>query len=298
MFKFVYLDQNAWICLLREYEGKMHDVDIKRSLEVVLKASENGDAVFPLSLIHLKETSRRLDQQKRDRFFDFLFRVSKGYAIVPFVRIIDIEINQVVRKQVGLPTVDLKCVVVGKGLPFILGARAEISKKRNSPDIPASLKKALLEKVESPETLLWCMKSSTLEFRKGRRIERKILETLENIRKEDMMIKDKDLRRRINMAKFLVNTINPKLAKFTYALGLDPELVIPKGIDKEQIEKLFQNMPSLYTTWVLTYIRDNQSQRKIDKNDLRACPFIDCFMSIPLNLRSRLCSGSSPSFGR
>jgi len=233
--------------------------------------SENGDAVFPISLVHLIETSTVGDDRKREEFLEFMFRVSRGYAIVPFVRIINFEIYQAVLKQVGLPTIDLKEVVVGKGLPFILGAKPEIVKRhKDSRDIPEDLRKTLLEKVESPQTLLLCMKNKRVveEARKGRDKELRILEELETIRSEDEKIRDKDLRRRINIVKYFRSLIVPEMAGTTLRLGLHPKFVMPESTTREEVDTLFQNMPTAYTLWVLTWRRDVQRHRKIDKNDM------------------------------
>jgi hypothetical protein len=266
MKKTVYLDQNAWITLLREKEGKTRNSEIRKSLETVVEASENDKAILPISIVHLTETAVRRNDESRDKLFDFMFGISKGYAIIPYSRIVDREIWEAVKKTAGLPTVDLEQVVIGKGISFVFGAKANIvTRDKGSQDMPEDLKRRILEKVESLDTLRHLMKNKELIQKMGRK-DVEILGELEKSRKQDEGIKGKDLRRRVNIARVFRDIITPELTRVRIALGLEPRL--PADITREEIEELFRDIPTLYTSWELTFRRDVQFQRKIHKNDL------------------------------
>lgn len=133
-----------------------------------------------------------------------------------------------------------------------------------------------------------------MKYRKGiedlRRIRKEmeegLIEKLEATRKEDEKFRDNDLRCRVSAARFLINDIVPKITRITIDLGLSKEVVMPKDITIEEMEKLFQSMPTLYTTWALTFKRDIQTNRKIEKNDLNdiaalsiAIPYCDIIVT-------------------
>ena len=55
--KIIYLDQKGWINLAKIYYGNPSDSE-KKLLDKIIDASENGTAIFPISMIHLGETTR------------------------------------------------------------------------------------------------------------------------------------------------------------------------------------------------------------------------------------------------
>lgn len=77
----MYLDQNKWIQLAREENGKNSKTSVKAALEFVLTASRAGTVAFPLSAIHYMETARIHDLQRRSRLGSFMWELSKGYTI-------------------------------------------------------------------------------------------------------------------------------------------------------------------------------------------------------------------------
>jgi hypothetical protein len=159
--KIVYLDQNVWISLLREKEGRTSHPEIRNSLEAVLEASMSETAMFPLSINHFIETSRRSNEKKRETLFRFMFDISRGNAIIPYSsRIVHWEIEDAVRRRVGFPATDLSPFVIGKGFSFLFGARPDIVKRNgDSPDVPQDLRRRLLEKFESVDTLIMGMRN-------------------------------------------------------------------------------------------------------------------------------------------
>ena len=58
--KIVYLDQRVWIELGRAYFGKEKDKDIIKVCEIVRKASESDDIIFPLQVVPKPHINSRL----------------------------------------------------------------------------------------------------------------------------------------------------------------------------------------------------------------------------------------------
>ncbi len=53
--KVIYLDENCWIEIAKRYYGKSTRLE-KKLVDNILLASEEGQAIFPLSISHLEET--------------------------------------------------------------------------------------------------------------------------------------------------------------------------------------------------------------------------------------------------
>lgn len=80
--KVIYLDQNKWIQLSRIYYGKENEN--KDILDLVLKKSETGEWIFPLSIIHFFETTTRLQKEQKNKLAKFMGAVSRNWTIYPF----------------------------------------------------------------------------------------------------------------------------------------------------------------------------------------------------------------------
>ncbi len=266
MPKLVYLDQNHWITLARQQEGLGNNDDVKKSLDAVKRASKKGDTRFPLSFVHLTETCSTRNRKRRESLAKFMVDISCGYTIIPYVSVMNAEVQQAMVKQLGLCTTDLRQFVVGRGIPAILGSKLELI---DAEGLPADFKTELLQKIEEPETLLRCMTDEGIieAFRKSRSSDTEVVEKLEKIRKEDEKIPDKDSRRRISFAKFFKSDILPEMVRITNALGVKPQQVMPESMTEEDAEKFFLNIRTAYTSFTLTHKRDVQRHRRIDKHD-------------------------------
>lgn len=76
----VFIDQNKWIDLARIHMGK--DVDPARQLlyEELKTAVAGGKVLFPLTVAHILETSKRNDPDSRSHLAEVQAALSKGYV--------------------------------------------------------------------------------------------------------------------------------------------------------------------------------------------------------------------------
>ena len=275
----VHLDQWNWIELARGYYGRAPD--LQKVAQIVVKKSESGQVIFPLSLTHLDETIRNLNRERRKRLAEYMMRVSQGWAILPAPFIIDLEIEDACLKHQGLNGYDLQNIAIRKGLSQLVGAKAhlEIENKDSHHSLPQELERKLpdlerylLESLETPEALLFLMEFGIGQSQLKEMQERSMMiaEELEQIRSsESLRIKDNDVRRRAAMANYCVTVINPKLIKFLTSIHVDPEIFAEKVLtDQESAVRFFQSMPTSYCIVQLTFYRDMQRTRKIQPNDL------------------------------
>ena len=232
----VHLDQKNWIELARGYYGRAPD--LQKIAQNVVKKSESGQAIFPLSIAHFDETVRNLNRERRQRLAEYMMLVSQGWAILPAPMIVVPEIENACLKQLGLPCYDLQKFAIKKGVSQLVGAKGALVDRDPSHPLPQDLKKKLLETMESPETLLFLMQSGFAESELKKMQERGLAETekFEQIRSSWSRIKDNDLRRRATLADYLVKEINPIAVKFLLSIHVNPEVFANKVLrDREKI---------------------------------------------------------------
>lgn len=232
--RIVYLDQKNWIELARGYYHRTPA--IQKIAQIVVKKSESGQAIFPLSLTHFDETIRNLNRDRRQRLAKYMMRVSQGWAILPAPFIVDLEIEDACLKHQGLNGYDLQNIAIRKGLSQLVGAKADLEIENKDPSHPLpqelerklpDLKRYLLKSLETPEALLFLMEFGIDQSQLKEKQERSMMiaEELEQIRSSvSLRIKDNDLRRRAAMANYFVTVINPKLIKFLTSIHVDPEI--------------------------------------------------------------------------
>jgi len=272
MPKIIYLDQNHWIKLLKVKKGQVNDKDILKLLQKILKASKDDSAIFPVSNIHLIETYKRKNSEKRNEMLDFMIEVSQGYAIIPYISIQKYEIRQAVLKQVGLPYKNVKQYAIGKGIPYIMGKKPEIINKDGTrPDFPKDLQDKIREATYNIETFKLCIKNKEYidAVRNHLKKEEALTKKIEDRIKKDMsFVKDKELRRRFTIFRLFHEIIVPEMYEVAKELYLDPWEIMPQGVSKKWVYDYLQSIPSLYISWVLQFRRDVRCQGKIKQSDI------------------------------
>ncbi|MCJ7816961.1 MAG: hypothetical protein MUP55_03845, partial [Candidatus Aenigmarchaeota archaeon] len=231
--KIVYLDQNKWIELSKAYYGIESNPDIKRACTIVIKASESGKAIFPLSVAHLEETLKNSSQERRKRLIDFMIKVSDCYTILPYINLMDYEVENAIRKRIGYPIINLRDYAIGKGISTMVGAKPTINgilppmKDVNhiqNMNIPDTLKSRLIDSigtentskiiedwVKSPDGFKWILIRSADSGHKTDN--NNDLELIEKIRAEDSKIIDNDLRFRVVLTKSIMQILSLTIAR-------------------------------------------------------------------------------------
>jgi len=263
--KVVYLDQNAWIELFKEREGKTHNGKIEAALLAVTSASSAGEAVFPMSIVHLMETAHIGNERKRLRLGGFMYSISMGYTIFPFTSAIRLEVRDLVRRMKGLPPANLRGMVVGRGIGGMFGARPSIS-YAVSP--PKEIQDLLQRVVESPRMIRWALRNKEVmkHARELRKLEGAIVAGMEKDRLALSKIRDPKLRRTFDLRNYLVGDLLSKFAAAAIEMDLDKSKA-PLLDTPQALEEFLQRVPTAYALWTLSYHRDVQFQRPIKGND-------------------------------
>jgi hypothetical protein len=265
----VHLDEKDWIELSRGYYGI--DPSFTSASEAVVRAAEIGRAMFPLSIVHFSETIRNLNQERRMRLARFMVAVSKGWTIAPPITFIKWEIENACRKLVGIPQYNLVGLLIRKGVSNLLGARGEIRvKDPNSSTISQDQIQQILEKIESPETLLWLLQNGFAQshLQRIRRRAEVYAEEIERTRSQLYRVPDKKERhKRAKGMHFVKDYIAQKVVVFMLSHGMNPDFAELLG-DPDKVTQFLKSMPVSNCLFELSFFRDMQRQRRVQPNDL------------------------------
>lgn len=91
----VYLDQNHWIHLSQDYykRSKSTDETYQELIEKIRSAVNQNRAIFPVSIFHVAETLLANDVSRRERLFQFVAEISRGWIISSTWTIIPLELE-------------------------------------------------------------------------------------------------------------------------------------------------------------------------------------------------------------
>lgn len=272
--KVIYLDQKCWINLAKIHYGSPTE-DERIILDTIIEASERGSAIFPLFMSHVDETCRIADPKRRERLASLMVQISNGYAITPYVEpIMEAEIRNIVLKKMGVPVIDLRNHVLGKGIPHLLGIKPEIVKRDGSDKKPPEeIKKKMFKILNSLEALKFIL-THTNAKESIRRNPINCAEQMEVIRQKLHEIEDNDFRRRVFFARNVSAMIVPKLVKILIKFGLPKDYIINNDWTLDDMNKFLDNIPTATCQFTLIFQRDQQLQRPIQANDMNDLWFL------------------------
>ena len=275
--KIIYLDQKGWINLAKIYHGNPSDSE-KKLLNKIIAASENGTAIFPISMIHLSETTSISKSKWRTQLSSLMPKISKGWTLTPhWITIQEIEIINTILDLFGREQIDIKKYWLQKGVVQLMGSRPEVVADNIDPEILEKLNKELYKMMESPDTLKLFLSKYSVD--KNFQMDQiNAVNTFEKTRKRFRNIKDKVQRRRAFFAENMSATISPKLAKFLISMKLKKE-TFDLLIQDIGVEGYLMKIPTAYVQFTLLYGQAQQLQRPIEVNDM---PDIWCLtLAIP-----------------
>lgn len=116
----VYLDQNAWIKLSRQYYGRIDDDRAAGVLALVLEAAKTERASFPLSSSHYIETYRRGDPASRQRLGIFMAKLSRLHTMASTTTLLEAEVRQSLCALAQLPAIPAP-MAFGRGAAHAFG---------------------------------------------------------------------------------------------------------------------------------------------------------------------------------
>jgi hypothetical protein len=110
----VYLDQNAWGCLLDGLQDK--NSEYRNAYEVVKRSTEELNYIYPYSLANLMETGAHMDEKFRKNMYELVFGFSCNYSLRNALEVQQQELYAYVfSKAPYLWDIDVQKEAVGKG---------------------------------------------------------------------------------------------------------------------------------------------------------------------------------------
>jgi hypothetical protein len=262
--KIVYLDQNAWIELSKFREGQKSSCD-EKLFETVMQTSNNGTALFPMSFSHLLEITNTAKTEWRKELLSLIVEISHYYTFTHWTNLRELEIKNLVFKELGLPLIDVRSYLVGKGFSNLMGATPTVKSDKISPEMLKELNQKLLLALNNPEIFL---EYAQKIYKDHKSEDIPAIQEFERIREElKNQFKDYQYRRKVFLCRNIVATIFPKLGSFLYELNL-PSSFSQRIFDKFDADEFLSKLPTALCEFTLLFQRDELPKRLIQVNDL------------------------------
>ncbi len=264
--KILYLDQNIWIYLAQVFYGQNTDSLLNEILSELQRLTKEDKLIIVINITNVIEARKANDDARVKRFAGFVASLSKLYAFIPFPYIEYFEVDNVIRKELGENLIDIRERAIGKGISYLIsdGTDPKITVKTEIPeDIKKKADNALFKHLESKEAFIdfFLMKFD------DNHLEETVNE-LERIRTEGYKLKDKVYKKKLGIAQFLINMISKKVALICLTKKMHPALLrFSEGMDR--IMEIFQDLPLLYTYYLLHLGLDENREHAIDTHDLQ-----------------------------
>jgi len=265
----VYLDTNHWIKLAQVANGKENDPELIEVYKKIKKLSNSGETVFPISFSHLEDIMIRKDDESRNKLIDFIMSICNGYVLQPYTFYVQDEVINAACHRLNKPSIfDIKSLILGRGILYLVSRGYEITWNKEVADIPEELIQQMKEESDKPETMASFLKDDKMaeKFRRERTMIDDAAKNMEINRKGKMKMDKKD-RFNHSIAYFLYDIVSPAIAKFL--VGAPKELksqIFPK--DAKSMEKFLEDMPATNISFRLTYGRDEWYERAVQPNDI------------------------------
>ena len=270
MTKIVYLDQNKWIDLARAFYDREDGQKFKDTLSFLQDKVEKNEIIIPISVVHLIETAKNANKDKRERLANFIASLSKGYGIVSYLNVRDLEIENAILKRIGKPLKhDISKSTIGKGLSYTVGLDIEglfqsdgLDKLREQINLnPVFAARFMIDLIDRDEV-------------------KKIVEDIEDIsgfekeREEKLGLYSKEMRLRIGISEMAVSLILPLVIKQLNRMNIEPKEFADDFKNIDDWKNFFFSMPTL-DIWInLHTLRDNDKSKPIHRNDLKDIGFL------------------------
>ena len=276
--KFIYLDQNKWVELEKVEFGEKKDETLSKILTMLRDLVNSDKLIIPIDFNRLTETSHRSLSHTRERLSELMIEMSKGYAVLPFLFVEELEIRNLISRKNGLSEVNLKELLINQNTENLLAGTPQIVGEIPSEDLELinSRIKQLISTNEFKQYILSTPAQRDIDFEQEhiKRAEqaREILRTMQNDteRKKYLITGDYQrlMRKIMNTFKVTDNfegQISP-LEKVGNLLMIRNALPIPIRSIQDQVA-FMRECPLYYTHRTLVSYRDRDLRRPIESND-------------------------------
>ena len=301
MVRHVFLDQNQWIYLSKDYRGHPHRQEHNGIAQQFLKMVQSDRIRLPLNTIHFNETLLAEDAGSRQRLAEIFDIFSQGWYTASWSTILPIEIRRAIAKTFGhlqgpLPR------VFGKGFLFGRSAPEQTLLRDNRSDE----KLWLLEQISAQPGAI--VDLVTFPNESGRKKQNQYIyesgetnalaaERLRQARRGCSVA----MQRRAQYAGYTIHHQDILIRELA-TIGKTMTDLLALELDK--MICFWNDVPSLYVDSELTMYRDRQWSRKIKENDVRdfghmalALPYCDLVVTEKFLAHAAVATGIDKKFG-
>jgi hypothetical protein len=275
--KSVYLDQNHWIYLAKDFWGDPRHESHKGIAELILRAVQDGEVRLPLSIIHFIETSRHATPDRRARLAEVFDLFSCGWFMAPWSSVIPQELRRSINLAFKGQHDGLEPHAIGRG--FLFGMHPDERKLLESRFTGEQI--AAFERLAALPGAIYDL--LTFPNEEGRQRQNEGIRKIDNegaSSAESLRAKRKphlvDVHRRAQYAGYA--------KQFQDIIIMSLEIVGKSkanflGLGLEGLMAFWATVPSLDVDCELTLYRDRQWTRAVNGNDIR--DIVNLVLSIP-----------------
>lgn len=139
--KIVYLDQLHWIEIAKAINGKTVKDGTHAVLKYITESSQEGKAIFPLSLSHYYETLKHSNPERRLRLAKVMRQLSGGKTVAALKHIVSHEIQVALKEFFPNQVIPQKFSYLSAGLEHAVGEELGLKLVWPKPEVvPADIK--------------------------------------------------------------------------------------------------------------------------------------------------------------
>ncbi len=263
---YVFLDQNHWIYLAKEFWGKAHKPAHKGIAKELLARVEHNQVRLPLNVIHLIEHLRDERPDRRKRLAQVFESFSRGWFFASWTDIIAVEISRAVAQAFHSKSIPSPPKVFGKGFLFGIGPWERDLVKRSTKIDLELLNWLTAQRGQLLDLLTFPNESGRLrQKRRTTDLDNESVAAAEKLRKARKSY-DKALHRRAQYASY-TEAFQNRIAIDLRAIDKSPDDFLALGLD--DLIDFWLQVPSLDADCELTLYRERQWSREIQGNDIR-----------------------------
>ncbi len=269
----IYLDQNKWFDISRAFYGREDGKPYIEILDKIEKSVREGKAIFPLSSLHFLESAKDQHTERKERFAKFLYKITNGFAILPYNVLIEGEVFNTVVQRLGQPEKMVnvaQSAIDQKGLMYAMGNTIQL------PEEYEKLKSTIENKTMNEDFFVEAIvklidKGALMKMTAN---DSKDLAELESQRKELIKL-DKDTAFFYVVKDYLKSFVFPEMRKCSISLGFNYEDFMKNHIsDREKMLQFVSDIPCVNIFSNLSFQRDFELKRKIQINDIFDISFL------------------------
>lgn len=271
MKKIIYLDQNKWIDISRAFYGRNDGKKYHLVLQTLQEKVNGGEIIVPISAIHIIETARKEDKERRERLANFIADLSKSYGILPYISVRQQEIENAILIKLGqAPKHNIGEIAINRGVTHILGM--ELPKNLFSADYENFLIKVnQLEKFVASMMIDFISRELVNDLRKEDIAAIAVYEKSRQLKNEEL---SKEMRLRVAIIEMAYDRLFPDIIEQLKKMGIDPKPFADSLSDIEDWKRFFFSMPTM-DIWInLHVLRDSDKGKAVHRNDTNDMAFL------------------------